>query len=133
MAGMRYPVRYENAIRSEEFEILATGRLMRKESRRPVMRGCLAAIVLLLGSSSFAQDVPDLPFESVPDFFKLPAGTNFGEVSGVAVNSRGHIFVFTRSNSAQGPAFAPSAAQLLEFGPRGEFVREIGRGLYGWS
>jgi streptogramin lyase len=97
------------------------------------MRGCLVAIVLLLGSSSFAQDVPDLPFESVPDFFKLPAGANFGEVSGVAVNSKGHIFVFTRSNSALGPAFAPSAAQLLEFGPRGEFVREIGKGLYGWS
>jgi len=97
------------------------------------MKACLVAMVLLSAASAFAQDVPDLPFESVPDFFKLPAGTNFGEVSGVAVNSRGHVFVFTRSNSAQGPAFAPSAAQLLEFGPRGEFVREIGKGLYGWS
>jgi hypothetical protein len=43
------------------------------------------------------------------------------------------VFVFTRSNSANGPAFAPAAAQLLEFGPRGEFIREIGKGLYGWS
>ena len=58
---------------------------------------------------------------------------NFGEVPGVAVNSKGHVFVFTRSNSASGPAYAPTAAQLLEFGPKGEFIREIGKGLYGWS
>jgi streptogramin lyase len=98
------------------------------------MKGCLLALFVLLAAPSFAQQsVPDLPFESVPDFLKLPPGTNFGEVSGVAVNSKGHVFVFTRSNSAQGPAYAPSAAQLLEFGPRGEFVREIGKGLYGWA
>ena len=77
--------------------------------------------------------MPEIPFDSVPDFLKLPAGMNFGEVPGVAVNSRGHVFVFTRSNSASGPAYAPAAAQLLEFGPKGEFVREIGKGLYGWS
>jgi sugar lactone lactonase YvrE len=79
------------------------------------------------------QAVPELAFDSVPDFFKLPAGTNFGEVSGVAVNSKGHVFVFTRSESAGGPAYAPTAAQLLEFGPKGEFIREIGKGLYGWA
>jgi streptogramin lyase len=92
------------------------------------------ACLLLFSSPGFAQNtVPDLPFDSVPDFLKLPPGMNFGEVSGVAVNSRGHVFVFTRSNSAQGPAYAPSAAQLLEFGPKGEFIREVGKGLYGWS
>ena len=79
------------------------------------------------------QTAPEIPFESVPEFFKLPPDMNFGEVSGVAVNSKGHIFVFTRSNSASGPAYAPSAAQLLEFGPKGEFIREIGKGLYAWS
>ncbi|MGH9384113.1 MAG: peptidyl-alpha-hydroxyglycine alpha-amidating lyase family protein [Vicinamibacterales bacterium] len=98
------------------------------------MKSCLVALVVILGAHALAQPrVPDLPFESVPDFFKLPPGMNFGEVSGVAVNSKGHVFVFTRSNSAQGPAYAPAAAQLLEFGPKGDFVREIGKGLYGWS
>src|ERR1044071_4211908 len=76
---------------------------------------------------------PDIPSDSTADFLKLPAGTNFGEVPGVAVNSKGHVFVFTRSNSAGGPAYAPTAAQLLEFGPKGEFIREIGRGLYAGS
>src|SRR5215470_16782616 len=76
---------------------------------------------------------PEIPFDSVPDFFKLPEGMNFGEVPGVAVNSKGHIFVFTRSNSAYGPAYGPTAAQLLEFGPKGEFIREVGKQLYAWS
>jgi DNA-binding beta-propeller fold protein YncE len=58
---------------------------------------------------------------------------NFGEVPGVAVNSKGHVFVFTRSNSAGGPAYGPAAAQLLEFNADGGFLREIGKGLYAWS
>jgi hypothetical protein len=76
---------------------------------------------------------PEIPFDSVPDFFKLPADMNFGEVPGVAVNSKGHIFVFTRSNSAYGPAYGATAAQLLEFGPKGEYIREVGKQLYAWS
>src|SRR5579864_2605137 len=92
------------------------------------------ALLLFLAPLAFAQQsVPEISFDSVPDFLKLPPGMNFGEVPGVAVNSKGHVFVFTRSNSAQGPAFGPAAAQLLEFGPTGEFLREIGKGLYGWS
>ena len=92
------------------------------------------ALLLFLAPLAFAQQsVPEISFDSVPDFLKLPPGLNFGEVPGVAVNSKGHVFVFTRSNSAQGPAFGASAAQLLEFGPHGEFIREIGKGLYAWS
>ena len=98
------------------------------------MRGFLLLVLVLLASPASAQQtVPDIPFESVPDFFKLPPGLHLGEVPGVAVNSKGHVFVFTRSNSAGGPAYAPAAAQLLEFGPNGAFIREIGKGLYAWS
>jgi len=98
------------------------------------MKACLFAFFALLAAPSFAQQsVPDIPFESVPDFFKLPAGMNFGEVPGVAVDSKGNIYVFTRSNSAGGPAFGAAAAQLFEFGPKGGFLREIGKGLYAWS
>src|SRR5436190_11272220 len=78
-------------------------------------------------------EAPEIVFDSIPDFLKLPEGMNFGEVPGVAVNSKGHVFVFTRSNSATGPAYAPAAAQLLEFAANGDFIREIGKGLYGWS
>jgi DNA-binding beta-propeller fold protein YncE len=95
----------------------------------------IAACALLLWSmpAIAQQNPPQLQFDSVADFFKLPEGVNFGEVSGVAVNSKGSVFVFTRSNSASGPAYGPAAAQLLEFDSTGKFVREIGKGLYGWS
>ncbi len=93
-----------------------------------------ALAVLLMAMPAYAQQsAPDLAFDSIPDFFKLPEGMNFGEVPGVAVNSKGHVFVFTRSNSTAGPAFGATAAQLLEFGPKGEFIREIGKNLYGWA
>src|SRR6188768_35648 len=98
------------------------------------MKTLLFALFVLLAPPSFAQQAaPDIPFDSVPDFFRLPEGMNFGEVPGVAVNSKGHIFVFTRSNSAYGPAYGATAAQLLEFGPKGDFVREVGKQLYAWS
>jgi hypothetical protein len=103
------------------------------------MKLCLWASLVLLAQLLSAQvaftqqNVPEIPYDSVPDFLKLPPGMNFGEVAGVAVNSKGHVFVFTRSNSANGPAYGAAAAQLLEFGPKGEFVREIGKGLYAWS
>jgi hypothetical protein len=98
------------------------------------MRTVLFTFFVLLVSLSYAQQsVPEIPFDSVPEFLKLPPGMNFGEVPGVAVNSEGHVFVFTRSNTAGGPAYAPAAGQLLEFGSKGEFLREIGKGLYAWS
>jgi len=93
----------------------------------------IAGCILVAASSAAQQRAPEIAFDSVPNFLKLPAGMNFGEVSGVAVNSKGHVFVFTRSNSAGGPAYAPSAAQLLEFGPQGDYIGEIGKGLYAWS
>src|SRR3984893_10360848 len=101
--------------------------------KRSITGSLLLCFALLAAPASGQQRVPEIAFGSVPDFLTLPAGMNFGEVPGVAVNLRGHVFVFTRSNSAGGPAFAPSAAQLLEFGPKGEFLREIGKGLYAWS
>ena len=98
------------------------------------MKTILFSLAILAAAPAVAQQsVPDIPFDSTADFLKLPTGMNFGEVPGVAVNSKGHVFVFTRSNSASGPAYAPTAAQLLEFGPKGEFIREVGKGLYGWS
>src|ERR1700674_764096 len=78
------------------------------------------------------QAAPQIPFDSVPNLLKLPKDLYLGEASGVAVNSKGHIFVFSRGNST-GPAYAASAAQLLQFGPDGRFIREIGHNLYAWS
>src|SRR5260370_9917161 len=88
-------------------------------------------LILLLGVAAFGQ-APEIPFDSVPNFLKLPADLHLGEAWGVAVNSKGHIFVFSRG-STTGPAFGAAAAQLLEFGADGRYLREIGHNLYAWS
>ncbi len=75
---------------------------------------------------------PSSSSNSVPDPLKLPDNMYLGEVSGIAVNSKGHVFVLTRGNTT-GPAYAAAAAQLLEFDSGGKFLREIGHNLYAWS
>lgn len=88
---------------------------------------CLVTIV-----SAQQASVPEIPYRSIPDFLKLPADVYLGEAAGVAVNSKGHVFVFSRGNTG-GPAYAARAAQLLEFAPDGRFLREVGHNLYAWS
>ncbi len=97
------------------------------------MKRSLILILAGAASAALAQDaVPEIPFDSVPNFLKLPPSMNLGEAAGVAVNSKHHIFVFSRGNTT-GPAYAAAAAQILEFGPDGTFIREIGKNLYAWS
>lgn len=95
---------------------------------------CLLVIVLFFARSLVAQGVvpdraaayasaPEIPYDSVPNFLKLPANLYLGEGIGVARNSKGHVFVFTRSGETR----------LFEFDQNGNFVREIGEGLYGFA
>jgi hypothetical protein len=65
----------------------------------------LLALVLSVSGFTLAQSsVPEIPYHSVPDFLKLPTNMYLGEVSGVAVNSKEHIFVFHRGNTTGPPA-----------------------------
>jgi DNA-binding beta-propeller fold protein YncE len=91
-----------------------------------------AGVVTFAADAGSASGVPEIAYDSVPDFLKLPPDLHLGEPSGVAVNSKKHIFVFNRGNSS-GPAYGATAAQVLEFGPDGKYIREIGHNLYGWS
>jgi sugar lactone lactonase YvrE len=70
-----------------------------------------------------AQNVPEISFEPVANFLKLPPGLYLGEAMGIATNSKGHIFVFTRSANTR----------LFEFDQNGKYVREIGEGNYGFE
>src|SRR5271168_1723354 len=100
-----------------------------------VKRFALAlTLCLAVPFALFAQEqaAPEISFDSVPDFLKLPPNIYLGETAGVAVNSKGHIFVFSRGNST-GPAYGAAAAQLLEFAADGTYLREIGHNLYAWS
>src|SRR5467141_3686593 len=96
------------------------------------MKRSILALLFFVAVPLFAQQPPEIRFHSVPDFLTLPPDIYLGEATGVAVNSKGQVFVFSRGNSS-GPAYAASAAQLLEFSPDGTLLHDIGHNLYAWS
>ena len=97
------------------------------------MKRALIGFLLLAASPALAQQtVPSIAFDSAPNPLRLPHNMYFGEASGVAVNSKGHVFVLSRGNTS-GPAYAAAATQLLEFDAKGNFVGEMGKNLYAWS
>jgi DNA-binding beta-propeller fold protein YncE len=92
----------------------------------------LSVAALLVAAPLTAQTTPpEIAFDAT-NFAQLPDNMYLGEGAGVAVNSKGHVFVFHRGNT-NGPAYGAAAAQLLELDASGKFVREIGRNLYAWS
>ena len=95
-------------------------------------RMMLAVVAMAAGVAAAQAPVPIIEFESVPEPLKLPKDLYFGEVTGVAVNSKGMVYVLSRGNTT-GPAYAAAASQLLEFNADGSFSREIGHNLYAWS
>jgi hypothetical protein len=85
---------------------------------------------------SAQRPVPELPFDANPDFLKLPADVYMGEAAGVATNSKGDVFVYTRTGNAYvligtSRAIAHGGSRLFQFDRTGKFVREIGRNAYG--
>ena len=101
--------------------------------KRYVMIAPALLVLRLFSVALFAQQfVPEIRYQSVPNFLKLPTDLYLGEAAGIAVNSKGHIFVFSRGNTT-GPAYGASVAQLLEFDRDGKYLREVGRNLYAWS
>src|SRR6266702_503851 len=90
-------------------------------------------LLLALDSVAFAQQpVPEIRFDTKVDFLQLPQNVYLGEVAGVAVNSRGHVYVFSRTGE-RSTVHGATASQLFEFGADGRFIREIGKDLYGFA
>jgi hypothetical protein len=88
-----------------------------------IVAAALAASASLSAQSKAkAQNVPEIAYESVPNVLKFPPNIYLGEGIGVATNSKGHVFVYTRSGDTR----------LFEFDQNGAYVREIGQGLYGF-
>lgn len=94
------------------------------------MRAVLTA--MLFAGALAAQD---LAFDAV-DFGKLPPQIHLGEAAGVATNSKGNVFVYTRTGTqtttGASRLFTHGGARLFEFDRTGKFVREIGQGVYGF-
>lgn len=97
----------------------------------------IMASILLSGITAIAQSVPDIRFDSASDLLKLPDNIYLGEVAGVATDSKGNFFVYTRTGHptislGTSRAFSHGGSRLFEFDRNGKYVREIGRGIYGF-
>jgi len=86
------------------------------------------AALLLWAGPAYAQakaraTAPEIPFDSVSFIKQMPAGLYMGEAIGVATNSKGNVFVITRSGESR----------VFEFDRNGNFVKEFGKGSYGYG
>jgi hypothetical protein len=95
------------------------------------------AAIVFFASPLFAQiSVPEIQFDSAPNLLKMPDNIVMGEAVGVATNSKGHIFVYTRDGLLSYTVGSSrqfgrgAAARLYEFDEKGNFMREIGKGTY---
>src|SRR5947209_13324178 len=103
---------------------------------------CLLPLLLTaaaLGAApALAQaPVPEIAYDSAPNPLALPDDIYLGETAGVATNSKGDIFVYTRTGHPTvtlggARAFAHGGSRLFQFDRTGKFIREIGQGSYGF-
>jgi DNA-binding beta-propeller fold protein YncE len=77
------------------------------------------ACCVTLAPASAQIEAPALDYVAVPDDFSLPPGMSLGSTSGVAINSKGNIFVLARGPNP-----------LMEFDPTGKFIRGFGDGFF---
>lgn len=76
--------------------------------------------LLFAAPSLFAQEgakAPEISFRVVKDFFQIPNDMFMAEAVGVALDSKGHIFILNRGNHP-----------VLEFNSDGSFVTTFGEG-----
>src|SRR5580704_2503994 len=96
----------------------------------------LAATLLSVFPAVAQFTVPEIAFDAVEPL-KLPDNIHLGEVAGLAANSKGDVFVYTRMGHPTisiGTArpFAHGGSRLFQFDKTGKFVREIGQDSYGF-
>jgi DNA-binding beta-propeller fold protein YncE len=107
------------------------------------LKAFAAAAVLAGGATVMAQTpAPEMSFDSNVDLLKTPtegaSAVFIGEVGGVGQNSKGQIFVYTRTGHpyatvADNRTFQRGGSRLLQFDRTGKFERELGQDVYGFN
>ena len=96
-------------------------------------RHCL----ILLAAVPLLAQAPEISFTSDVNLLKYPDSVSIGEVAGVATDSKGNLFVYTRTGHptislGTSRPFAHGGSRLYEFDKTGKFLREIGQDSYGF-
>jgi DNA-binding beta-propeller fold protein YncE len=77
------------------------------------------AVVCGISPVAVAADYPAMQYNADAEWPTLPPGWNFGETVGVAVDGKGHVYVFHRGKNP-----------IMEFSPDGRLVRSWGEGMF---
>jgi hypothetical protein len=95
----------------------------------------LGALPAAVQPAAAQAAAPEIAFDSVANALTLPDDIYLGEIGGVATNSKGDIFVYTRTGrptltlgAARG--FVHGGSRLFQFDRNGKYVREIGKDSY---
>ncbi|HEX8031777.1 MAG TPA: 6-bladed beta-propeller [Vicinamibacterales bacterium] len=104
---------------------------------RTVRTLVLLASLAIGGSLAAQSGVTELTYSAV-DLLKTPANVYVGEVAGVGANSKGQIFVYTRTGHpyatlGDNRTFSHGGSRLLQFDQGGKFVTEWGQDVYGFN
>src|SRR5262245_30206789 len=97
----------------------------------------LLAASCLAGFPATAQNTaPEIAFDSAPNALTTPDDVYLGEIGGVATNSKGEIYVYTRTGTPYvtlggARAFAHGGSRLFHFSAAGRYMGEIGKDSYG--
>ncbi|HWM61062.1 MAG TPA: hypothetical protein VNN98_02870, partial [Rhizomicrobium sp.] len=104
------------------------------------MKRLKSPLATLLLAAAAAMAIPaaaqDLGYTTSQPLM-LPHDIFFGTAAGVATNSKGNVFVYTRNGEPTvslggSRAFAHGGSSLYEFAPDGKFIRQIGKQVYGF-
>ena len=101
-------------------------------------KGLVAAGILAFSGTLVAQQgAPDITFDST-ELLKWDDAHVVGEVGGVGQNSKGQVFVYTRTGHAYATigdnrTFQRGGSRLFQYDATGKFVRELGQDVYGFN
>src|SRR5688572_26374532 len=106
--------------------------------RKRIIAAVAVTSILMLGSVVAQSGVPELSFTAT-DLLRTPVeGPFVGEVGGVGANSKGQIFVYTRTGHpyatlGDNRTFSRGGSKLFVFDASGKYVREWGQDVYGFN
>src|SRR5262245_16794700 len=109
---------------------------MRHHNTLRALRSLVFAAIAAAAATLGAQAPREIAYDANADVLSLPISQGYiGEVAGVATNSKGHVFVYTRTGHAVATlgderTFYHNGSRLFQFDQNGKFVKEIGQGVY---
>src|SRR3954471_7705296 len=105
------------------------------------LKGLVAAGILAFSGTLIAQQAapagPEISFDSA-DLLKWDDSHIVGEIGGVAQDSKGRVYVYTRTGHAYATlgdnrTFQRYGSKLFQYDASGKFVRELGQDVYGFN